>query len=226
MKAATFAVTALLLAALAAPSVAQEIPRVDPSSPGFRELLPLPAAQADSVRAVLLGYVAAVRQRDGAVATRAVSRATRAYYAQMAELARTAPEAQVRALPLMDRISVLMYRHRIPPAVLRTLTGDSAFAYTVSEGWVAKTMTDDPFPPAMDVYGEGDSAIVPHRGMTVQLVREEGAWRWDMTSIIRSASETFAASIPRGMKEDDFILFVLQYSNGRTPTPTIWKPMP
>lgn len=213
----------LVLTALAAPCGAQDNGQPT-SARGFRELTPVPAARADSIRAVLRGYIEAVHRRDGPAATRAVTRATRAYYAQMRDLALTAPEEKVRALPLMDRLSVLMYRHRIPAEVLRTLAGDSAFAYTVTAGWVARTAPSTP-PPIGEIVGSGDSAMVAGAGPAMRFVREEGAWRWNMIPILRAASEEFAAHVPAGMTEDEFVILILSSTEGRPVPPTIWKPV-
>ena len=224
MRCTSIALLAPLLLALAAPCRAQTsgLPPEEPGPPpGYR---PMPAAEAAAVRAVLQGYADAVRSRVGAAATRAVTRETRAYYARMRDLAMTAPEAQVRALPLMDRVSVLMYLHRVPADVLRTLTGDAAFAHTISEGWVARTATGQ-WSPTAPVFGNGDRAIVRDGGLDLQMVREEGAWRWDMMPVIRAASAQFGASLPAGMKEDDFVLFVLSNATGRPVPPTIWQPV-
>ena len=213
----------LLLSALAAPCRAQTGGPGEPGPPpGYR---PMPATEAQAVRAVLRGYVDAVLRHDGTAATQAVSRGTRAYYAHMRELAMTAPEAKVRALPLMDRLSVLMYRHRVPADVLRTLTGeDAAFAYTVSEGWVARTANGQPSATA-PVFVGGDRAVVRDGVVDVQMVREEGAWRWDMMPIIRAVSAQMAANLPAGMKEDDFVLYVLSTATGSPVSPTVWQPV-
>ena len=214
----------LLVAALAAPCRAQT-DTVAPEEPGIPPgFTALSGVEAQSVRAALQGYAAAVRRRDGSAAAQAVSRATRAYYAQMRDLAMTAPEAQVRALPLMDRISVLMYRHRVPAGVLRTLTGDAAFAHTVSEGWVARTATGQ-WSATAPVFGNGDRAIVRDGGLDVQMVREEGAWRWDMMPFIRAASTQFTQNLPAGMTENDFVLLVLSTSTGRPASPSVWQPV-
>jgi hypothetical protein len=118
-----------------------------------------------------------------------------------------------------------MYRHRVPAGVLRTLTGeDAAFAYTVSEGWVARTTRWRPSATAT-VFGNGDRAVVKDGAIDVQMVREEGAWRWDMMPILRAASAQFTASLPVGMKEDDFVLFVLSNASGRPASPTVWQPV-
>ena len=222
-KASTTLLGTLLLATLAVPVRAQTgLPPVEPGvPPGFT---PLTGARADSVRGVLLGYIDAVKRHDGAAATQAVTRATRAYYAQMRDMAMTAPEAQVRALPLMDRLSVLMYRHRVPADVLRTLTGDAAFAHTISAGWVARTI-DGELSPTAEVLGNGDRAIVRDGPLNVQMVREEGAWRWDMMPILRGANAQLAEGKPSRMTEDEFLFFILQTTNERAPTPAIWQPV-
>jgi hypothetical protein len=207
----------LLLAAFAAPCRAQ----TDSVPPGFT---PLPAAEAEAVRAVLRGYLDAVRRRDGAAAVPAVTRDTRGYYARMRDLAMTAPEAEVRALPLMDRISVLMFRHRVPAGVLRTLTGDAVFAYTISEGWVEQP-SQLQVPATAVVFGSGDRAIIRDGEMGIQMLREEGAWRWDMTPVIQAANTEFAANLPAGMTEDDFIFFVLGSVSGRPASPSVWQPV-
>ncbi|HKP76191.1 MAG TPA: hypothetical protein VJT67_11750 [Longimicrobiaceae bacterium] len=222
MRNALLALLAALL--LAAPCRAQTgaLPPEEPGlPPGYVRLA---SAQSDSVLAVLRGYLDAIHRHDGAAATQAVTRGTRAYYAQMRDLALTAPEAKVRSLPLMDRLSVLMYRHRVAPEVLRTLTGDAAFAHTISDGWVDRTARQGSF-PTLEVYANGDQALLRDGALQIRMVREDGAWRWDMMPMIRSASAEFAGSIPAGMKEDEFIFLVLSNSNGLPVSPSVWQPV-
>jgi len=218
--------SALLLAALAAPARAQGggLPPVEIGPPpGY---VPVPAERADSIRAVLRGYIDAVRRHDGAAGARAVSRGTRAYYARLRGMALTAPEAEVRALPLMDRMSVLMYRHRVPPAVLCTLEGDSAFAYTIREGWVDRTAPREP-PVIKEIWGKAERAVV--RGGSaagIEFVREDGEWRWDMVPMLRTSADQIARHLPPGMTEDGFIYLVLRDATGRAADPTtIWRPV-
>lgn len=183
----------------------------------------LPAREAEAIREVIRGYAAAVQRRDGLAAAQAVTRGTRAYYARMRDLALTASETKTRGLPLMDRFSVLMYRHRVSPQV-RAISGDSAFAHTISEGWVAQTMGSGPIPTMDEVWGGGDRALIRDGATDIHLQREDGAWRWDMMPLIRIMSEQFAANLPGGMKEDEFIFYVLTYANGQPVSPTIWQP--
>jgi hypothetical protein len=199
------------------------IPPEEPPPPGP----PLPAAEADAVRAVLRDYVAATQRGDGAAAARLVTRETREYYARMARMAVSAPEVQVRAAPLMERMMILMYRHRVPAAELRRLSADAAFAYTIDHGWVSGNEDADPLLSAAGVFGERDRAVLRDgNGEDVHFLREDGAWRWDMMPTLVAASTTFAPDPDSGMTEDEFVMFVLRFSNGRDPSPDIWQPLP
>jgi hypothetical protein len=237
IRSALSASVAALVMAHAAPAAGQPVhpaPTAPPAASDTNVILAedfvgyssVPPAQADSVRAVARDYFAAARNRDGAAAARLVSRETRAHYARLAALAVSAPEAQVRAAPLMERVMILMFRHRVPAAELRSLAGDAAFAYTIDEGWVSEDAEDDPDLSRLEVYGGADRAILGSGEVDLYFIREGGGWRWDMMPTILAASTALAPDPDSGMSEDDFVRFILKYSNGRDPSPDIWQPVP
>lgn len=211
-----FALFAALMTA-AAPAAAQP---GEPAPP----YPPLAGADADAIRALVRDYQNAVLRRDGAAATPLVSRESRAYYARMRDMAVSAPEAQVRAAPLMDRLTILLYRHRVPADQLRALSGDAAFAHTIHDGWVTGVEGEE-FAARVRIYGEGDRAIIRDEG-DMHLVREEGVWRLDMMPLILAASDEFAEGMESRAEQDDFLLFVLEQATGRDPSPGIWQPLP
>lgn len=221
---------ALLLLASAAPSAAQKVspppseppPTLAPPEEPPPPYPPLAGAEAEAVRDVLRGYQDAVRRLDGAAAARLVSAETRGYYGRMRDMAVSASEAQVRAAPLMERINILMYRHRVPAAELAALPAGEAFAYTIRAGWVNATDGDDLAAKA-EVYGEGDRAALRYQG-DMHFVRENGAWVWDMMPVLRGASEEFGAGLS-AEEEEEFVMMVLKMSNGRDPSPGIWQPL-
>lgn len=185
---------------------------------------PLAGPDADAIRATVRDYQAAILRRDGPAAARLVSRESRGYYARMRDMAVSAPEAQVRAAPLMDRMTILMYRHRVPAGQLRALAGDAAFAHTINDGWVTG-MDGQDIAARAEIYGQGDRAVIRYEG-DMHLVREEGAWRLDMMPILLAASEEFAEGMESPAEQDEFLLFVMKHSNGRDPSPDIWQPLP
>jgi hypothetical protein len=213
------AVLALLVLVCGAPAAAQP-PAEAPPYP------PLRGAEADAVLGVLRQYVDAVSRGDGEAAARLVTRGTRGYYARMRDMAVAAPEAEVRAAPLMDRLSILMMRHLIPPGDLRALTGDAVFAYTVAHGWLGEDAGRMP-PGPLEVYGEAGRAIIRMEdGSATHFVREDGAWRWDMLPDIQAASTSLAPDPADGLTEDEFVILVLEAGSGREVSPTIWQPLP
>ncbi|HEU4884023.1 MAG TPA: hypothetical protein VFT45_17310 [Longimicrobium sp.] len=214
---------AVLVLAHVTPAAAQDTIPPDEPGPPYPALAP---AEAQAVRAAAQAYISAAGSREGTAAARLVSRGTRDYYARMAQLAVSAPETQVRAAPLMERMMILMYRHRVPAADLRALAGDAAFAYTIDEGWVAQDAEAGGVLAEAEVYGEGDQAVIWMGGDGVYFRREDGGWRWDMTPTLLAASTTMAPPPDSGMTEDEFVMFVLKYSNGRDPSPDIWQPLP
>ncbi|HEU0298480.1 MAG TPA: hypothetical protein VFR37_03480 [Longimicrobium sp.] len=229
------AALALAVLACGAPAAAQTGGR-PPGEPPPTRLPPeeppppfpqLHGAVADSVRMVIYEYHLAIYERDGAAAVQRVTRASRGYYARMRDLAVTAPEAQVRAAPLMDRITILMLRHRVSPDELRALQGDAVFAYTVDHAWVnADTFRERPQPTDADVFGAGDRAVMLRPDVNTAFVREDGVWRLDLMPVLERASAEFAPDPDSGMTEDELVMMVLQFSDGREPSPDIWQPLP
>jgi hypothetical protein len=211
------ALLVLLAASFAVPAAAQ--PGSEP--PPYPELA---GTDADAIRETVRDYQDAVLRRDGPAAARLVSRESRGYYARMRQMAVSAPEAQVRAAPLMDRMTILMYRHRVPADQLRALDGDAAFEHTISDGWVTG-MDGEDIAARAGIYGQGDRAIIRYDG-DMHLVREEGAWRLDMMPSILAASDEFAEGMESRAEQDEFLLFVMKESNGRDPSPDIWQPVP
>ncbi|HEX6373042.1 MAG TPA: hypothetical protein VF006_29235 [Longimicrobium sp.] len=182
-------------------------------------------ADAEAIRGVVREYQQAADRRDGAAAARLVTRDTRGYYGRMRDMAVSAPEQQVRAAPLMDRFTILLYRHRVPADELRALPADSAFAYTIRAGWVAGDAEDDVAAQG-EIVGQGDRAVLRIEEEEIHFLREDGAWRWDMMPSLLAASEAFAPDPDSGMTEDEFVMFVLKHSDGRDPSPDIWQPLP
>lgn len=227
----TLAALALLApATLVAPAAAQQGEPPPALVPPGEAPTPYPRLHGEQAQAVLTAmyeYMLAVYQRDGAAATQRVTRASRDYYARMRDLALTAPEAQVRAASLMDRLSILMLRHRVPAGELRALQGDAVFAYTVDHAWVGASATSSP-PERFDadVFGEGDRALIRMEGMNAHFLREDGMWRLNLLPVLEAASAGFAPAPDSGMTEDELVLMVVEMSSGgRRVSPRIWQPV-
>src|SRR5262245_58253589 len=93
---------------------------------------------ATFVRACFEGYKKAILDQDGKTAVALVDDNTLKYYGKMRELALEGSANDVRQLSTVNKIMVLMLRHRIPFEDLTEMTADSLFVYAVDEGWVGR----------------------------------------------------------------------------------------
>jgi hypothetical protein len=206
-----------------APPTTMAVPPEEPPPP----YPALRSADAQAVRDAMHAYMDAVYRAEGEAAARMVTRGTREYYARMRDMAVQASEAQVRAAPLVDRLTILMFRHRVPAGELLALTGDSVFAYTVAHGWVSgNAKREPPERVQADVFGEGDHAVMRYLGEELHLVREDGGWRWDMLPLLQAAGAQFAPGPEVRVTEDEYIVQLLEITTGRKVSPRIWQPLP
>jgi hypothetical protein len=197
---------------------------------------PAPAAPVDAapdagvgVRASFASYKAAAVGGDGSGAASFVDRTTVAYYDEALRLARTAPESEVRGLPLVDRLVVLSIRQRIPVAVLRGLDGRRLVASGVAEGWIGRQGPEHMELGEVSVNGDVADAPVLVDGRPSEFAfrfrREPAGWRLDLTSVHPATEQALQAAITQsGLEADRFMEAALQQATGRPVDPSIWSP--
>ena len=105
-------------------------------------LIPLFDARAAgdeaAVRATFAAYKAAVLAQQGERAADNVTTGTLREYARYRELALSAPRAALEALPMTERLQVLIIRARVPAADLRAMDGRRVFTHAVDRGWIGR----------------------------------------------------------------------------------------
>ena len=100
------------------------------------------APDGQDAKEVFDAYFDAVEQADGEAAVSYVSQSTIDYYQSLVDLSLDATEAETRALPFIDKVTVVMIRHRLPAEVIRTMDGRALFVHGVEQGWVGKQSMD------------------------------------------------------------------------------------
>ncbi|HYH80928.1 MAG TPA: hypothetical protein VEX86_14095 [Longimicrobium sp.] len=186
--------------------------------------------EAARVTAVYDAYAAALRENRGEAAAALVTPAVVAFYADLRTLALHGTPAQVRALPLMQRMLVLGLRHRVGAERLSAMTPRQLLAHTIqTDTRVGAGMT--PGTPAV----VGDEATVPllsggrPTGARMAFIRGDGGWRADLLPLMALAGCGVRAALrQRGIgreRDDEVILRGLQHSTGRAPGDDIWQPL-
>jgi hypothetical protein len=152
-----------------------------------------------------------------------------AYYDRLRSLALTAPESEVRGLPLLDRLGVLRLRHTFPPASLRSSSGTDLLVLAVNEGFIGKESVENAGLGSIQVTGgEARAAVLVSGKATTasfRFVREKDTWRLDLMPLLEEGNRMFEAQLRRaGAAEDDLLLLVLEQLSGRRPDASIWQP--
>jgi hypothetical protein len=199
-------------------------------------LLPV-TAQADpaAVEASFEAYKQALIEGDGAAASELTASDTHAFLDQTLDRALTMEEPELRALPLLDQISVLMLRHNMKPAQLREMKDGDPVAYAVNQR--AFDMNEVQKLEAAEFTVTGNQAQAPLSNLkgspvpvNVHFKEEGGTWRFDLLSSIAPFRAVFdaQASMFQALQSKDgksgVVPLIIHLITGRAPGPNIWNP--
>ena len=180
-------------------------------------------------------YKQALVEGDGAAASRLTASDTHAFLAQTLDRALTMEESELRALPLLDQISVLMLRHNMTAEQLRGMTESDPVAYAVDQQAFdmeeVQKLTAEPF----SVNGTQAQAPLSNlKGspipVNVHFKEEQGTWRFDLLSSIapfRAVFESQAGLLSKLQTNDGkggAVPLIIHLITGRAPDANIWNP--
>ena len=195
------------------------------------------AAQAEptSAEQSFADYKQALVAGDGATASKLTASDTHAFLNETLERALTMEEADLRALPLLDQISVLMLRHNMQPQELRAMTKSDPVAFAVDQKAFdmkeVEKLETDPF----SVNGTMAQAKLSNlKGspipVNVHFKEEAGTWRFDLLATIAPFRAFFdsQAGLLNILNDSDgnsgAVPLIIHLITGRAPDPNIWNP--
>jgi hypothetical protein len=190
------------------------------------------AGQGDeaAVREAYEAYKNAILDGRGAEAVRYLNRASIAFYGEMKALALRAPESEVRRLPVMNKVTVLLLRHRVAPDVLEKMSPEEIVVYGVDRGWIGRDAVENS--DIGDVRVNGDVATAEYvmggqrTPISYRFTREDGVWKFDFTALLPVVDGALRELLKRErMDEDKFVLGLLEQVSGEKPARSIWKPL-
>ena len=194
-------------------------------------------AQSDTaaVEQSFAAYKQALIDGNGARASALTASDTHAYLKQTLNRALTMKGPDVRALPLLDQISVLMLRHNMKADQLRAMKDGDPVAYAVDHK--SFDMNEVEKLEAEEFTVTGKQALAPVSNLTgspipvnVYFKEEQGTWRFDLLSSIAPFRAVFDAQA--GMLDilktkdgnSGAVPLILHLITGRAPDPNIWDP--
>ena len=160
-----------------------------------------------------------------------VSRRTVDYCTRARERALSATEAEVRALPLDEKLLVLTLRHRLDPDRLRAWSGRLILDHALRQGWVDKEAVVSSVLGPVEIDGDLARAVLLDGGeplhYDVELRREDGRWKLDLVTIFRGDAVALQMRARQTHRtEDEMILYELERATSTKVSPAIWRPAP
>lgn len=182
------------------------------------------------IRAVFEKYRSDLLNDRGAEAVNEVDSRTINYYSNLLELTVNADSSKIETLSIMDKMSVLMMRLKIPKEELLSFSGRDLFVYSVDHGMVGKSGIAKNSIGQITVSDNFASAPLGMKGapseVRFEFHKENGSWKIDLTSIFPLADMVFNKLInDSGKSENEFLIPLVEAATGKRMTPEIWMPL-
>lgn len=187
-------------------------------------------SETDLIKKTFAEYKRSILAGEGEEAIKWVDSHTLNYYDQMLETAVTADSADVQKLGLMDKLTVLTARHRIPKEEALEMRGRDFFIYAIDKGMVGKSSVMNVEIGKVKVDGDSGSGQVIVNGREVPLFfdfsRENDLWKLDITSIFVATNAGLKQMLAEnGTTDNEFILQALEMLSGKPVRDDIWQPL-
>jgi hypothetical protein len=187
-------------------------------------------SEEEAVRKTFHAYKSAIMNDDGEAAYGLVDQNTRDWYSTTLDRVLTWDREQIMTLGVLDRMQVILIRHRIPKQDLLQMTAKQLIVHAVNQGWVGKNSASGIEVGAIDVQGDFATGVVRSNGIESPLrfhfYKEEGGWRLDLTEMIKWGEAAFIQQIEQsGETENDFIFRLTRIVTGKPVDETIWAPL-
>jgi hypothetical protein len=188
--------------------------------------------RADTPAGAFERYREALLAKDGKAAAAVLDAESIAYYTRMRTLALDGAPAEVKKLPIIDRLSVLRVRHEVGRARLEPMDGAALLAYAVERGWISETSVRQLSLGKVVVRGDSASAEIKvgDKVAPPQYVwrfrREGGAWKFNLVTLLELGEAAVRETVRQsGGTEDEFVFAVLEKLSGKALTDEIWTPL-
>ena len=186
--------------------------------------------EKDAVKKCFDNYKKSILEGQGKEAIKYVDRKTTDYYDKELNLALTGDSSTIDELGLLDKLTVLIARHRIPKKDLLQMTGKTFFIYAVDNGMIGKNSVITIQIGDVNVEGNFANGQMVSNGQKTPLYfqfnKEDNEWKVDLTSIFPQSNMALNQMLlDQGLTHNQFIFQTLESLTGRKVTGDIWKPL-
>lgn len=172
-------------------------------------------------------YRQALTNNSGVQASSVISQKTLNYYQTLRDSALKDSKEEVRQLPILMKMTVLMYRIRLKPSELQSMNGKKLFIHSVNNGWISQNSVNNVELGQIEVKDDSASANVvsggKQRNLQFDFHRENGEWKIDLTSMMDVMDKGLQAlAKSRQMTEDEVAMFLVERATGKKVTQRTW----
>lgn len=197
-------------------------------------LLAMPDANAQNdtilIKACFNGYKNAILSDQGNTAVTFVDSRTVKYYTDILQKTKTLDSTGIDKLPIMDKLTILMLRHRATKEEIMQLDGRSLLVYAIERGMVGKNSVQQLSIGEVMIRGnaaEGQVMVgAAPTSLAYNFYKEDGAWKMDITSVLPEGNKALKKVVQDSEQpENEFLIMLLENATGKEPLKNIWKPM-
>lgn len=189
-------------------------------------------AQHDTtlIKVCFNGYKNAILSDQGKTAVSFVDSRTVKYYTDILQKTKTLDSAGIDKLSIMDKLTILMVRHRATKEEIIQLDGKSLLVYAIERGMVGKNSVQQISIGEIIIRGNmAEGQIIVGEAPTslaYNFYKENGAWKMDITSVLPEGNTAMKKVVKdSGQPENEFLIMLLENATGKEPVKDIWKPI-
>lgn len=175
-------------------------------------------------------YKSAILNDKGEEAVEQVDAKTINYYGDILDKVKTADSLTVDKFTLMDKLMVLIIRHRISKDEILTTNGKQLLVTAIKMGMVGKSSVMNNEVGVVKVNGNFATGELLVQGQKTPLAfefnKENGAWKLDLTAVFPAGEAAFRQMVKQsGEPENAYLLSLIELTSGKEPGAEVWVPM-
>lgn len=175
-------------------------------------------------------YKKAILTDKAETALSEVDSRTKKYYNELLEKIKTLDSAGVERLPVIDKFSLLVIRHKLPKEKILQMADNDLFLYAIESGMVGKNSVSDNAIGKVVIEGDFAKGQLVSKGKAVpfyvHFYKEEQKWRFNITSLFTVANMSMKKLIEEsGKSQNVFLTELIEMMTGTIPEASIWKPL-
>ena len=184
-----------------------------------------------TVKQTFENYRQAILNDQGDKAISYLSSNTFDYYGTILEETKKADSIRLEELSLIDKLMVLIIRHRTPSDKIKSFDKNTLIVYAFNEGMIGKETVENY--AIGEVFFENENTakgqlLVQNTPVptSFRFYKENNEWKVDITSVMPGTNTAFEKMIENsGMEENEFIFLILENLTSERPDKSIWKPI-